>query len=92
MRQKLVTSTSVVNARRRTSHPVVLHGQTVAPTTATSAEAVGLATSKYISKHVVIKAPNSQQMASLSIPAVDKTVKIRKIINIKKQKRRRADQ
>jgi len=87
-----VTSTSVVNARRRTSQPVVLHGQTVAPTTATSAEAVGLATSKYISKHVVIKAPNSQQMASLSIPAVDKTVKIRKIINIKKQKRRRADQ
>jgi len=66
-----VTSTSVVNARRRTSHPVVLHGQTAAPTAATSAEAVGLATSKYISKHVVIKAPNNQQMASLSIPAVN---------------------
>jgi len=32
---------------------------------------------------VVIKAPNSQQMVSLSIPAVDKTVKIRKIINIR---------
>jgi len=35
---------------------------------------------------VVIKAPNNQQMASLSIPAVDKTVKIRKIINIRNRR------